>query len=298
MVIRKHWLVFAGVSVVWGSSWIASDALNAYVPALLAAAVRFLLAFLVLLAFVLAKGYRLPRRQPLGSLLLLSVTMIVLPTLLLFWARQLLPSATVAVLFTAMPLLAVGLTPAFAGAPVPRGAMYGAIVGWGGMILALGATFFLAQAAGAAIVLLAVAMTGASLVWSRRILLGIHPAVAATVLLGAAAPCFAVASACLERGQTAQWNIHAMAALVFLALVPGALAYSAWLWLLQRLEAYQLATVQWLEPLVALAEGSILLRAGFTWTMLSGCLITCAALWMVLRARLEDDQTVSLWAKY
>jgi drug/metabolite transporter (DMT)-like permease len=220
--------------------------------------------------------------------------MIVLPAVLLLWAQARVQSATVAVSFSTMPLLVVSLTPGLAGRSVPRTAMQASIVGLGAVALALGASFSLAQAGGAGVLLLAVGSIGASSILARRELGSLHPIVATALVLGVAALLLFLVSLALERGQPVQWNRSAIAALAFLAVVAGAPAYAIYFWLLQRLEAYQVGTVQWIEPLVAILESALFLRAGLSFSMIAGSLIALVCLLLVVRARAEDDDTVSL----
>jgi drug/metabolite transporter (DMT)-like permease len=290
----KLWLAFAALGIVWGTTWVAADTLAEYVPPLRAAAARFLLAALVWIPVILLKRLKLPRDGILGFILILSVTMIVVPFLLLIWAQPRVPSATVAVSFAAMPLMVVLLTPVLAGRDVPRIAMQASIVGLGAIMVALGATFSLVQAVGAAVVLLAVASIGASSIVARRELSGLHPIVVTALLLGAAALLLFLASLALEHGQPVQWNRSVIGSVAFLAVVAGAPAYATYFWLLQRLEAYQVGTVQWIEPLVAILESALFLRVGLSFSMIAGSLTALVCLLLVVRARAEDDNTVSL----
>ncbi len=177
---------------------------------------------------------------------------------------------------------------------MPRRAMQAAIVGLGAIVLAVGASFSAAQAGGAAVALLAVASTGASALLARRELRSVSPLVVTSLLLGAAALLLFLASVVFERGQPVQWNRSAIGSLIFLALVAGAPAYALYFWLLQQLEAYKVATVQWIEPLVAMIEAAFFLRLGLSFSMIAGSLVTLASLLLVMRARAEDDNTVSL----
>jgi len=285
---RKHWIALASLGVIWGTTWIAADSLSEYIPPLYAAAARFLLAALVWCPVILWRRLRLPLGRPLGFVLLLSVSMIALPALLLQWARQYASSVTVTVSLAAMPFLLVVLTPA------PRRAMTAAAVGLGGVALALNAPFSLSQAAGAAIALVAVVSIGISALLVRRELRGVNPVVVTSVLLGAAAVELFLSSLVFERGQVIQWNRTAVGSVLFLALVAGAPAYAIYFWLLQQLEAYKVVTVQWIEPLMALFEAAILLRLGFSISMIAGTLFTLTSLLLVMRGRPEDDNTVSL----
>src|ERR1700733_9703001 len=125
----KHWLAFAALGIVWGTTWVPAQTLGEYVPPLRGAAVRFLLAALLWLPVILFKRLQWPRGRALCIVLLLPVSLIALPSVLLLWAQSRVSSATVAVLFSAMPLVVILLTPALGGREVPRLAMQASIVG-------------------------------------------------------------------------------------------------------------------------------------------------------------------------
>jgi drug/metabolite transporter (DMT)-like permease len=210
--------------------------------------------------------------------------------LLLLWVQQHVSSETITVLYAAMPLLVSLLTPG----GVPSGAMQAATVGLGAMILVIGAGFSVAQAGGAAVGLLAVASAAASALLVRSELRNVNPLVVTALVLGNAAWLLFLASLALERGQPVEWNRNAIGALLFLALVAGAPAYAIYFWLLQQLEAYKVVTVQWIGPLVGILETAFFLRLRLSFSMLAGSLVTLASLLVVMRARVEDDNTVSL----
>ena len=286
----KQWLAFAALGIVWGSTWIAVEVLSESVPPLRGAAVRFLFTALLCIPVVVWKRLSLPRGRALGFLLLLSLTMVVLPSVLLLWAQQNASSATVTVLFSAMPLLATMLSPDDA----PPRALLLTVIGLGGIVLVMGPSFSVHQAGGAAVAFLAVASAGISAVLARRELRTVSPLVATALLSGTAALLFMVVSMVFERGLTVQWTRTAIAPLVFLAAVAGAPAYAAYFWLLQQLDAYKVTTVQWIVPLAGIIETAIFLRVGLTFAMIAGSLVTLTSLLLVMRARAEDDKNVSL----
>jgi probable blue pigment (indigoidine) exporter len=290
VVRRKHWLAFALLGVIWGTTWVATGALAESVPPLRGAAVRFLLAALLFIPVILWKRLSLPRGRTLGFVLLLSVTMIVLPLLLLLWVQQHVSSATITVLYAAMPLLVSLLTPR----GVPSRAMQASIVGLGAMFLVVSAGFSVAQAGGAAVGLLAVALAGVSALLVRSELRNVSPLVLTAFVLGNAAWLLFLASLVLERGQPVQWNRNAVGSVLFLALVAGAPAYAIYFWLLQQLEAYKVVTLQWIEPLVGILETAFFLRLPLSFTMIAGSVVTLASLLVVMRASVEDDNNVSL----
>jgi drug/metabolite transporter (DMT)-like permease len=98
----------------------------------------------------------------------------------------------------------------------------------------------------------------------------------------------------LERGQPAQWNQSALGSLIFLGAVAGAPAYAIYFWLLQQREAYQVATLQWMEPMVAIAETALFFRLPLSLSVIAASLVTLVCLLLVMQSRAEDDKNVSL----
>jgi drug/metabolite transporter (DMT)-like permease len=221
---------------------------------------------------------------------MLSATMVAVPLLLLLWARQHVSSATVTVLFAAMPLLVALRTPV----AVPLRALQATIVGVGAIAFLVSASPSLAQLGGAAVALIAVAFVGASSLMARRDLGGAHPLMVVALLAGSAALMLFLASLVVERGQPAQWNQSAFGSLIFLSAVAGAPAYATYFWLLQQREAYQVATLEWMEPMIAIGESALFLRLRLSFSMIAGSLVTLVCLLLVMQARAEDDKNVSL----
>jgi drug/metabolite transporter (DMT)-like permease len=196
----------------------------------------------------------------------------------------------VTVLFAAMPLLVALRTPV----AVPLRALQATIVGVGAMAFLVSASPSLAQLGGAAVALIAVAFVGASSLMARRDLGGAHPVMVVGLLAGSAAVMLFLASLVVERGQPAQWSQSALGSLIFLSAVAGAPAYATYFWLLQHREAYQVATLEWMEPVVAISETAFFLRQSLSFSMIAGSLVTLVCLLLVMQARAEDDKNVSL----
>jgi drug/metabolite transporter (DMT)-like permease len=284
----RRYLALVVLGAIWGSTWMATEALAEYVPSLCGEGARCLVAALALSPLLLAKRAVLPRGRALDMVLLLSATMICLPAMLAYWSRQYTSSVTVTVLFAAMPfLLALQVT-------TPRAAMQAALVGLGALALVLNAYIPLGQAAGAAIALAAVISAGFSALLVGRELRNENPVSVTFVMLGAGGLVLLLASLVLERGQSIGWNLAALPPLAFLALVGGAPAYVLYIWLLQRMEAYKVSTVQWISILIALAEASLYLHIPWSARMIAGLVVALISLWVILRVHSDDDDTVSL----
>jgi drug/metabolite transporter (DMT)-like permease len=103
---RPTWktpLAFAIIYFVWGSTFLAIRVGVREVPPFLLAAMRFLVAGLVLYGWTIARGERLPNGRQWASVSLLALLIFVLDYGLVFWAEQRVPSGLAAVMMATIP---------------------------------------------------------------------------------------------------------------------------------------------------------------------------------------------------
>ncbi len=100
----KTLLAFAIIYFVWGSTFLAIRVGVRDVPPFLLAAMRFLVAGLVLYGWMVARGERSPSRRQWMSVSLIAVLIFVLDYGLLFWAEQRVPSGIAAVMLATIPV--------------------------------------------------------------------------------------------------------------------------------------------------------------------------------------------------
>ena len=103
---RRTWMTLSGFAViylVWGSTFLAIRVGVHEVPPFLFAAMRFLVAGLVLYGWMIARGERSPILRQWMSALLLALLIFVFDYGLLFWAEQRVPSGVAAVMLATIP---------------------------------------------------------------------------------------------------------------------------------------------------------------------------------------------------
>ena len=100
----KTLLAFAIIYFVWGSTFLAIRVGVREVPPFLLAAIRFLVAGLVLYGWMIARGGHSPARRQWASASLLAILIFVLDYGLLFWAEQRVPSGIAAVMMATVPV--------------------------------------------------------------------------------------------------------------------------------------------------------------------------------------------------
>src|SRR5271168_3365640 len=105
----KTLLAFAIIYFVWGSTFLAIRVGVREVPPFLLAAMRFLIAGLVLYGWTIARGERSPSGRQWASVSLLALLIFVLDYGLLFWAEKRVPSGVAAVMMATIPVfMAIG----------------------------------------------------------------------------------------------------------------------------------------------------------------------------------------------
>ena len=99
----KILLAFSIIYFAWGSTFLFIRVGVHEVPPLLFAAMRFLIAGLVVYGWTVARGERLPKGREWASVSLLAFLIFVVDYGLLFWAEQRIPSGLAAVMMATIP---------------------------------------------------------------------------------------------------------------------------------------------------------------------------------------------------
>jgi drug/metabolite transporter (DMT)-like permease len=286
---------YAGLSLICGSAWIGRATLAGHIPPLLAEALRFSFGAALAGAMAAALRSRWPRGSALRASLLLGITLGALPNVLVLWGGQRTPAVLPTLLFGAVPLLAGWMGSS------SRFALQAALVGLGGLALILSNGLSLpVDALGAIAILAAVACHAWSIVYARRFLrdpipagYGSIPAFTAVQLAVAAAATWLL-SVGLERGQPWQWSRDAGTAIVLLGALGAGVGLALYNQLLRLMEPVAVATLQWMLPIVAIAEGALLERALPPGSVLLGSGVVLGCIWGVTRAKFRSERPVTL----
>lgn len=293
-------LAYIGVSFAWGTTFGAIKVAVQDFPPFTLAAIRFLIAgFLMILLFRLA-GIPLPKRRDLGRLALVGCLLLTGGNGLLSYAEQYVDSAFAALMGNIAPFLFVCLA-ALAGERVPRLAWAGLIVGFSGAImlispLLLGAAemqndrpdrYFWAVGA---LVCGAFCWALGSFCNNRRPA-RCHPLMGAgvqTLFGGIAALLISLAAGEWAGGFSV--SASSVGALVYLILIGSFLGYVSYNYCSMHLAPQQTATTAYLNVLVAVSVGVVLLGESLTREMLIGGGVIVLGVFMVNTARLRQHR--------
>ncbi len=282
----KLWTGLWIVYIVWGSTYLAIRVVVETVPPLLSAGARFLVAGGVMLAVLSFRRRVKPTRAQLLSALLVGI---LLPgaNAVVSVAEQEVPSNLAALLIASVPLWVLVMR-RVSGEPVTGAGIGAVLVGFAGVALLLRPG---EQSAGASLLALgacvfAAAMWASGSFASPRLRLPGDPLVSVgwQMLLGGAV-ITATGLAVGEGGDVDlnTFSTRSVVALAYLIVFGSWLAYTAYAWLLQNAPISRVATYAYVNPMVAIALGYLILDELIAPVTLVGAAIIVVSVALVTR---------------
>ena len=260
----RKFLAFAAVYLIWGSTYLAIGVGVRDIPPFLMAGVRFFTAGAILFGFARRGEAPLTRREwaeaALAGLLFFTAA-----HGLGHWAQVRIPSGAAAVLVATVVFWITGLDAAFVARKRPSPvAVLCAVTGFSGVFVLVApwrSEAVLDPAGVVAMLVAPVAWATASL-WSRR------PTMPRCLPLSAGAQMLVGGAALLALGTASgQWSqlapadvgAPAFAALLYLVVFGSIVAFVAYTWLLSHVEPALAATYAFVNPLIAVLLGGLIL---------------------------------------
>ncbi|MBK5256501.1 MAG: EamA family transporter [Vicinamibacteria bacterium] len=275
------------VYIVWGSTYVGIRAVVAHMPPLIAAAIRFLLAGLALLAFTRATGrWRRPTREQWMNAALVGVLLMGIGNGLIMWAQKSIPSGITALLVATFPLwLTLAEALLSRGASLRAPVVSGVLVGLLGVGLIASAKGDVSFSGTHTPVLALIAVQAASICWTIGYLKAKTmkvrlPLIMASGLEMTSGGLFLLLQSVLFRED---WRrvvtapLSAWAGVLYLALFGSIIGFTSFAYTRHTLPSHIVGTYAYVNPLVAVIFGRILFAETLSsQTMLGGALILAA----------------------
>jgi drug/metabolite transporter (DMT)-like permease len=278
------WSALGVVYLVWGSTYLAIAIAVQTLPPLLSAGIRFLLAGALLAVWLVARQGRAAlgvSRAQLGGAALVGILLLAGGNGLVVLAERTVPSGLAALVVASVPLWIVVFR-LIAGDRVATSLVIGVLVGFAGvaiLVVPRGASGEV-DAAGLLMVV------GASFSWalgtfaSPRLPTPRDPLASTAVqMLAGGGLLIVVAIAIGEpaHADPSAFSTASLLALAYLVVFGSLVAFSAYTWLLQHAPVSVVATYAYVNPVVALLLGAVVLSEAVTTSMLVGAAIILAA---------------------
>lgn len=279
----RAWVALVAVYIVWGSTYLAIRVVIETIPSLLSASFRFLIAGAILYLIGIRRGDRSdrPTRTHWRNATIIGAALLLGGNGLVVVAEHRLSSGMAALLVGMVPLWLALFDVVLFRKRVKRRALIGLIAGFAGV-----AVLVLPRGGTAEVDLIgALTVVGATLAWSmgsifgRSAALPARPAVFIGMqMLGGGACLLVVGTIGGEWSSVdfASFSFASVTALMYLIFVGAIVGYSAYIWLLRNVSTTIAATYAFVNPLVAVVLGALILseeidaRTGIAGAMIIG----------------------------
>ncbi len=259
----KVLLSFAIIYLVWGSTFLAIRIGVLEMPPFLLAAIRFVIAGVVLYALGALRGERGPRGRQWWAISVLAVLIFGFDYGLAFWAEQRVASGIAAVMLATIPIFMSLFEIIFLGTQkLTLRLVLALVVGIGGVAAMVSRSFNLGGApidkAGA------IALTVSAITWSMASVLTRKMPLPESKVMSSAAQMvvggvmLGIASAALgefRQFHPANVSTKAWISLVYMIVFGSIIAYTAYVWLIHHESPTKVGTYAYVNPVIAVILG-------------------------------------------
>lgn len=289
------WAALGTVYVVWGSTYLGIAIAIETIPPFLMLTLRFAIAGAVLVAWEIlrnGRAFRLPNAREWRDSAIVGALLLGIGNGFVALAEKTVPSGIAAILIAVIPLWFAVLGRLYLGEPLPRLVLAGIAIGLAGVALLVwpfGSGANTIDLFGVAVLICApIGWAHGSLFSAHRARLPQRPLMATglQMLLGSVA-------LLVEAGLTGEFgrfrpetvSAASLWALLYLTVIGSLIAFNAYAWLLRHAPLSLVGTYAYVNPVVAVALGSLILAEPVTPRTLIASAIIVAAVAMIVTAR-------------
>ncbi len=290
-------IAFALVYVFWGSTYLAIGiADQEHLPPFVMCAMRFWIAGPVMMAAcaLMGRSLRVTRRQ-LIRLALIGCLLLVGGNGGLAWAEQYLPTGSAALIIAITPIWFVLLEAfVFRGERLSRRGVMGVVLGFAGIAVLFWPKFEYRQTLGIMQLVCSATLLCSSFLWafgsvlSRKWQMTVDPFVATAWEMIFAGVGHVLLSLVTGQYRRAVFTGRAMLAVFYLVIFGSWVGYSAYIWLLKHVPTPKVATYAYVNPIVAVFLGWLIMRERVDVYILVGSAIIVIAVALVTTAQVQQ----------
>jgi len=278
---KRRWLIivsFAAIYLIWGSTYLGISVAIQTIPGWLMIAIRFLIAGSIMFVIARLSGAKMPTRVGLRTAAIVGVLLLVGGNGGVVWAEQKLASGLTALIVAIIPLWVSSIDAVRPGGnPLTGRRILGLVLGLTGLVILIGPD----QIMGTGhidILSVGVLMLG-TFAWSfgtvyprmKGAQLPASPLMAAAtenLTAGVVVAVIAFATGQLQSFNPAAVSLESWLALAYLTAFGSVVAFTAYMYLVSAVAPSRVATYAYVNPVVAMILGSLILREPITIPML------------------------------
>jgi drug/metabolite transporter (DMT)-like permease len=287
-------LNFAAVYTLWGSTYLAIRFGVQDLPPALLAGTRFLVAGVLLFLWLRWRRVALPPRSLLLPIAITGILLLFFGNFLVTWAELTVPSGMAAVIVANLPFFVAGIEACRKdGERLSAGGVAGLLIGFAGMLVLMWPKLASAGHAGLGGFHGELALLAANLCWAygstyaRRRIRGIAPLMGVALEMLFAGAALTLMGLLLGEAPHYQMTRRAALALAWLIVAGSLCGYSSYIWLLHHVPAAKVSTYAYVNPIIAVFLGWLVLDEKLDWRMAAGTGIILGGVAVVNAARIR-----------
>ncbi|MBM2841409.1 MAG: Multidrug transporter permease [Bacteroidetes bacterium] len=271
----RVWIGFVIVSWVWGSTWLAIKIGLHSVPPMIGAGIRFLIASAILYTVVRMRKIEIPVSPELRRLYIILIFFsYAIPFGVVYWCQQFIPTGLSSILFGAYPLW-VALISHFllTNERLDVYKVAGILLGFIGVFIIFSKDVHWTDPRGFIGmfgILCTTLMQAFALVMIKKYAQPVNPFALNFVGMSVAGVLLFSAGLMFESFSSVTWDAAAVGSILYLAVVGSVIAFVTYHWLLKRVEAVYLSLVSFINPIIAVILGAIILDETLAASVLLG----------------------------
>ena len=284
---QKAYIALTLTSIVWGTSWVASKIGIQKVPGLEVASVRQLIAGVLLVSFFLIKGEKLPTKKEFLWLSMMAVLLFVSANGIATLALKTIPSGMGALISALYPLCVVIIERLFfKNTRITSLTFTGLLLGIGGIALVFYDNAFHnhseGYAWGAILSMIAMLSWSVGTIVLSRTKLKINPYYATgwEMLISS----FILLIMLAVSGNSiplAQIPLQSWGAIAYLVIASNLITFAAFIYTMKHLEPAVASLYAYINPIVAILVGSLVVDEKITLKIIAGSVITLIGVYLV-----------------
>jgi drug/metabolite transporter (DMT)-like permease len=287
--LNKAYIALGIVSFFWGTTYIASRIGAQHMPGLFVSGVRQFTSGLILVSFFLVRGYSLPGWDTLKKISLQGILLLCIANGLLTWSLEYISSGLAAIIAALVPLFITIFTIWLSQCTkISRWMIVGMLIGLAGVITIF--YDYLGQLHNKTFLFGVILALLSTLSWSFGTVYTSKQKLSTDILFGVGLQMLVAGVVMLIIcGLTGKYinladaGYNSLFALAYLIIFGSLLAYSAYVFAISKLPPALVSIYAYINPIVAVGLGWLLLQEKMNANMILGTVITLSGVWLVNR---------------
>lgn len=290
-------LAFALLYVLWGSTYLAMRLIVRDMPPYVAGTVRYLISGPIMLAALALMGRKIRLSPPdFRRLLVISILLLSTGNIGVLWGEEYVSSGLASLIVALVPIWVVMIEAwGFRAGRVTAKGIFGLALGIVGLLVLLwpriasGSHLGRLELLGAAILAAASFFWALGSVFSHRFTLSVDVFTAAAWQMTLGGLVNGIIALVFGQFQKTHWTTTALTAIGYLVIFGSWIGYSAYIYLLEHVPTPKVATYAYVNPIVAVFLGWLILHEQVDFFMLVGTVIIIASVALVNTSKLKHQ---------